>query len=52
MRVWLLHDLRLDSDLLCDLSLDELRDCLSAGFKQRQLRTLLQVIEMLQQELG
>lgn len=52
MRDWLLHDLRLDTDLLCDLSLDELRHCLSAGFKQRQLRTLLQVIEMLQQELG
>jgi len=52
MRDWLLHDLRLESDLLFDLSLDELRHYLSAGFKQRQLRTLLQVIETLQQELG
>lgn len=52
MRDWLLHDLRLECDRLCDLSLDELRHCLSAGFKQRQLRTLLQVIEAWQQELG
>jgi hypothetical protein len=52
MRDWLLRDLRLDTDLLCDLSLDELRLCLSAGFKQRYLRTLLRVIEMMQQDQG
>jgi len=52
MRDWLLHDLRLDTDLLAELSLVELRHCLSTGFKQRQLRTLLQVIDALQQELG
>jgi hypothetical protein len=48
----LLHDLRLDPDTLAGLSLDDLRHCLSAGFKQRQLRTLLQVVDVLQQELG
>jgi hypothetical protein len=52
MRDWLLRDLQLDTDLLCDLSLDELRLCLSAGFKQRYLRTLLKVIEMMQQDQG
>lgn len=52
LRGWLLHDLRLDTDLLGVLSLDELRSCISAGFKQRYLRTLLQVIEMMQQDLG
>jgi len=52
MRDWLLHDLRLEPDLLAELSLEELRHCLGTGFKQRQLRTLLLVIEALQQELG
>lgn len=52
MRDWLLHDLRLDPDALAGLSLDELRHALSTGFKQRQLRTLVQVINALQQELG
>lgn len=52
MRDWLLKDLRLDTDLLAELSLVELHHCLSRGFKQRQLRTLLQVIDALQQELG
>ena len=52
LRGWLLHDLRLDTDLLRLLSLDELRSCISAGFKQRYLRTLWKVIEMMQQDLG
>jgi hypothetical protein len=52
MRDWLLHDLRLEPVLLAELSLEELRHCLGTGFKQRQLRTLLLVIEALQQELG
>jgi hypothetical protein len=52
MRDWLLHDLRLDPESLAGLSLDELRHVLIAGFKQRQIRTLLDVIDALQQELG
>jgi 3-methyladenine DNA glycosylase/8-oxoguanine DNA glycosylase len=47
-----LVDLRLDPDSLAALSVEELRHCLGTGFKQRQLRTLLLVIEALQQELG
>lgn len=52
MRNWLLHDLQLDADLLAELGREELRHCLSMGSKQRELRTLLLVIEALQQELG
>lgn len=52
MHHWLLHDLRLDPDSLVALSVEKLRHCLGTGFKQRQLRTLLLVIEALQQELG
>ena len=52
MRDWLLHDLRLDPESLAGLSLDKLRHVLIAGFKQRQIRTLLDVIQALQQELG
>ena len=49
---WLLDDLRLDPDSLAALSLEELGHCLSTGYKQRQLSTLLHVIERLQKELG
>ena len=52
MRDWLLHDLRLESDLLGNLSLDELRQYLSVGFKQHKLRILLQLFEAMQQELS
>lgn len=51
MRQWLLEDLRLDPDLLSQLSLSEIRRCQASGFKQRQLGTLLTVIETLHQEL-
>lgn len=50
MRQWLLEDLRLDPDLLAELSLTEIDHCLAAGLKQRQLATLRKVIETLQQE--
>jgi hypothetical protein len=52
MHDWLLHDLRLEPELLGALSLVELRHCLNTGYKQRQLSTLLQVIKNLQKELG
>jgi hypothetical protein len=48
----LLHDLRLEPELLGALSLVELRHCLNTGYKQRQLSMLFQVIESLQKELG
>lgn len=52
MRQWLLEDLRLDEGLLSELSLEEIRLCQATGFKQRQLATLLSVLERLQQELS
>ena len=52
MQNWLLHDLRLEPELLGALNLVELRHCLNTGYKQRQLSTLLQVIKNLQKELG
>ena len=51
MRQWLLDDLRLDSDRLSEMDLNDLRACLATGFKHRQLGTLLAVLETLQQEL-
>lgn len=51
MRQWLLEDLRLDPDALARLNLTDIRACLATGFKRRQLRTLLAVIEHLQCEL-
>jgi len=48
---WLLSDLRLDHEQLGTLNLADLRACLACGYKQRQLATLLHVIETLQQEL-
>jgi hypothetical protein len=51
MRQWLLDDLRLDPELLSELDLNDLRACLAARFKRRQLGTLLAVLETLQQEL-
>ena len=47
-----MEDLRLDSEQLGDLNLSELRACLATGYKQRQLGTLLSVVETLQQELA
>jgi len=52
MHDWLFHDLRLKPELLGALSLVELRHCMNTGYKQRQLNTLLLVIENLQKELG
>jgi hypothetical protein len=52
MRQWLLEDLRLDEELLSELSLEEIRRCQATGFKQRQLGTLLSVLERLQQEFS
>lgn len=52
MREWLLDDLRLDEDRLSELSLGQINQCVAAGFKQRQLSTLLTVIEALHQELN
>ena len=37
---------------LGELNLSELRACLATGYKQRQLGTLLSVVETLQQELA
>ena len=48
----MLHDLRLEPELLGALNLVELRHYLNTGYKQRQLSTLLQVIKNLQKELG
>ena len=52
MQQWLMEDLRLDSEQLGELNLSELRACLATGYKQRQLGTLLSVVETLQQELA
>ena len=52
MRQWLLEDLRLDEEQLGALSLAEIRRCQATGFKQRQLGTLLSVLERLQQEFS
>ncbi len=52
MRQWLLEDLRIDPELLLQLSLREIRQCQASGYKRRQLGTLLKVIASLQQELG
>ena len=52
MQQWLMEDLRLDSEQLGELNLFELRACLATGYKQRQLGTLLSVVETLQQELA
>jgi hypothetical protein len=52
MREWLLEDLRLDEGLLSGLSLEEIRRYQATGVKQRQLGTLLRVLERLQQELS
>ncbi len=51
MQQWLLNDLRLDHEQLGALNLADLRAGLASGYKQRQLATLLHVIETLQQGL-
>lgn len=50
MRDWLLDDLRVDADLLSELSLAEMEQCMQAGFKRRELGTLKAAIEALQEE--
>jgi hypothetical protein len=52
MRQWLLEDLRLDPDLLSEMDLNDLYACQATGFKQRQLKTLVAVLETLQPELA
>ena len=52
MRQWLLEDLRLDEEMIPQLNPQDIRHCLAAGFKRRQLSTLLKVIEALRQELS
>lgn len=49
MRDWLLDDLRLDPDLLGDLSLAEIEQCIEAGYKRRELGTLKAAIKALQE---
>ena len=49
MRDWLLEDLRLDADLLGELSLAEMEQCMQARYKRRELGTLKATIEALQE---
>lgn len=52
MRVWLIEDLRLDTDLLGLLMVSEVEEYMQAGFKRRELGTLKAVIEALREESG
>lgn len=50
MRDWLLDDLRLDADLLGELSLAEIEQYMQARYKRRELGTLKAAIKALQEE--